>query len=121
MRRLLIPLLLALPLAGCFDYSDGQRTGTVIKFSRKGVFCKTWEGEMLLGGMKRKTTTNSDGNSSVSMVANTWQFTVEDERLIPAINAALNSGDPVTITYHQELMTFCRSDSDGDYFATAVR
>lgn len=118
MKKLL--LILPILLTGCFDYSDGERSGTVIKLSRKGVFCKTWEGEMYLGGLKKKTSSDSDGNTSVSMVANTWQFTIEDESLIPAIQKAMDSGERVTIKYQQELITFCRSDSEGSYFAKSI-
>jgi hypothetical protein len=114
-----IALAMAIPLAGCFDYSDGQRVGTIIKFSKKGVFCKTWEGEMLLGGLKRQSSTDSAGNTNTSMVANVWRFTVEDERLVEPVQAALESGRPVTMGYRQELATFCRSES-GDYFATSI-
>ena len=73
---------IALLLAGCGEYSDGVRIGTIQKFSYKGLVAKTWEGEMLLGGLKRKTSTDSNGNSSTSMVANIWAFTVEDPALI---------------------------------------
>ncbi|MAH46465.1 hypothetical protein CMI37_11575 [Candidatus Pacearchaeota archaeon] len=34
-------------------YSDGERTGEVYKFSKKGLFWKSWEGEMYLGGVSR--------------------------------------------------------------------
>jgi hypothetical protein len=34
----------------CFiPYSEGDRSGELIKFSRKGVVFKTWEGEMSQG------------------------------------------------------------------------
>lgn len=32
------------------NYSNGQRTGDIYKFSRKGLFIKSWEGTMYLGG-----------------------------------------------------------------------
>jgi hypothetical protein len=34
-----------------FTYSEGSRTGYLIKFSRSGFVFKTYEGEMNLGGM----------------------------------------------------------------------
>ena len=33
-------------------YSEGQRTGDVFKFSKKGLIWKSWEGEMYLGGIR---------------------------------------------------------------------
>lgn len=119
--KALILLVTALMLTGCFDYSDGDRIGTVIKLSRKGLVCKTWEGQMYLGGLKKQTNSSSDGQSTTtSMVANTWDFTVEDETLLPAIRKAMETGVPITLRYRQELVTLCRSDSDGDYFVTAA-
>ncbi len=118
MKKLII--MLPILLTGCFDYSDGDRVGTIQKLSKKGMFCKTWEGEMLLGGLKKQTNFSSDGKSTTtSMVANTFQFTVEDESLLPAVKAAMEAGQPVTISYKQEMFTFCRSDEN--YFVVGVK
>ena len=35
-------------IALTFSYSEGTRTGFVQKLSRKGLICKTWEGEMAM-------------------------------------------------------------------------
>lgn len=43
------------------NYSDGQRTGDVYKFSKKGMFSKSWEGEMYLGGF------SSDSNGQLQV------------------------------------------------------
>jgi hypothetical protein len=52
------PRLAFIGLAGLFlfsgcshNYSDGYRVGYVRKFSRKGLIWKSWEGELLLGGV----------------------------------------------------------------------
>jgi hypothetical protein len=89
MKQLALVALMASMLVGCGEYSDGERVGTIQKFSRKGLIAKTWEGEMLLGGLKRKTVSGTDSNggstSSTSMVANVFEFTVEDPaRLLPS-------------------------------------
>lgn len=109
-------------LTGCFDYSDGDRAGQVTKLSKKGFFCKTWEGEMNLGGMKNvtKSGTTSDGKSYSydTMAANTFPFTIEDEKLVPVVMKALEEGQRVKVHYTQELFTFCRSDSN--YFVDSV-
>lgn len=112
-------VLVAACLAGCIDYSDGARTGVITKFSRKGLICKTWEGEMNLGGLRNRTSTDANGNSSTSAVVNIWAFTVEDEKLIPIVQAKMRSGEVATVAYRQELVSLCRSDS-GSYFATGV-
>lgn len=98
---------------GCgrgLDYSDGSRQGTIVKFSKKGVFCKTWEGEMVLGGLR-----SSEGGA----VANVWEFSVIDEKLVPLVQQAADSGERIKLSYHQGLFTgVCISNSD--YFVTSV-
>ena len=121
MRKIFLMMLCAPLLAGCYEVSSGERVGTVVKLSKRGYFCKTWEGQMLLGGLRKQTNLSSDGKSTTtSMVANTWDFTISDEKVLPAIQAALDSGDPIRLQYRQELVTFCRSDSD-DYFVTGIK
>ena len=113
-------LVLCLALAGCYDYSDGERIGVVTKFSKKGLFCKTWEGELLMGGLKRKTTSDSNGGSHTTSVANLFEFTIEDRPdLVAKVQSALAGGDTVKMTYKQELITICRSDGS-DSFVTDV-
>lgn len=57
-----------------FIYSEGTRVGILYKFSRKGTFFKTYEGEMVLPGIKA-----TDNNSGLS--TNRFQFSVSDEEL----------------------------------------
>lgn len=81
-------------LAACGrGYSDGDRTGTVVKFSRKGLLCKSWEGEMNLGGI----VSGVDGTSAV----NVWHFTVADEALVPSFQSAMASGKRVMVHYQE--------------------
>jgi hypothetical protein len=72
------------------DYSDGERTGEVVKFSRKG-FVKSWEGEMALG--------------SSGTAVRTWTFSVRatesNQPLIDQLVEAVGNGKPVVLHYHQ--------------------
>ncbi len=124
MNKTLIAIALFAPLAGCIDYSDGDRVGTIVKFSKKGIICKTWEGELLVGGMKRVTQSSTDANgnihSSSSMALNVMQFTVEKPELVQPIIDAMESGKPVKIHYQQELVTLCRSDGN-DSFVQSIK
>lgn len=110
-----ILILSVLVLSSCghgINYSDGERVGVVTKLSYKGVFCKTWEGQMNLGGMATKT----DG----SMVPNVWDFTVENLALLPQIQKAMSEQTPLKIAYHQGFLSgICTSDSD--YFVESVK
>ena len=77
---LLISFVLALIISGYvyyqyyFVYSEGTRVGILYKFSRKGTFFKTYEGEMVLPGIKFK-----NQNSGVS--SNMFTFSVDDDEL----------------------------------------
>lgn len=116
-------LSIALVLCGCGEYSDGERVGVIQKFSSKGLVVKTWEGELLLGGLKRKSSTDSDGNSHTSMVANVWEFTVEDPELVAKVKALADAGEPVRAFYRQEVMASpfrTHTGVVGPYFLTRV-
>jgi hypothetical protein len=95
-------------------YSEGERTGTITKLSNKGLVWKSWEGEMVLGGMRAGT----DGNGNATLGANVWAFTVLDYRLVKPISEAQQAGKPVTVHYVQWLMN--GPSRDTDYEVTAV-
>ena len=99
---------------GCGEgYSDGDRTGIVVKLSRKGIWdsTKSWEAEMNMGGV------TSDGEGGV--IGNVWKFTVEDEAVLKKVQEAQRTQKKVTIHYTQwRVKPSTRSDTG--YFATDV-
>jgi hypothetical protein len=90
-------------LVGCF--SDGERAGNVIKFSRKGYIFKTWEGELV----QRNFSTPSD----------TWYFSVQDEAMAQQINDAMAKGSRVSLHYCQKYYNFFWQ-GDTEYFIDKV-
>lgn len=105
MKKLFLTIML-ISLVGCYEVSDGSRSGTLVKFSKKGIFCKTHEGKLLLGG------TDSKG------AANTWEFTVEDDQIAQVLKGKV--GQIVSLEYVQEFITSpCRSDTD--YFVKSIK
>lgn len=80
-------------LGGISGYSEGIRIGTVDKFSKKGLFFKTWEGEMPLSGME----SNGDGG----MVARVFQFSVIDLDVVEAIKEAMEKGQRLKLVYDE--------------------
>ncbi len=54
-----------------YTYSDGNRAGNLVKFSKKGMVFKTYEGELNLGGINPMP-----GNTIAN---NVWSFSVKDE------------------------------------------
>lgn len=79
---------------GCtVPYSEGQRTGNVVKFSLKGIIWKTWEGELQLGG------------AAAISPENNFQFTVEEMAMVNEIREALHANKTVTLHYEQYFIT----------------
>ncbi len=92
--------------AWSWAYSEGERAGILQKFSTKGWFCKTHEGELAISIVPGVTPV-------------IWEFSVRDESLTPRINAAL--GKRVVLHYreHRGLPTTCFGETR--YFVTGVR
>src|SRR5436853_7918707 len=74
------------------DYSNGERIGFITKFSHKGRFYKSWEGELNL--------TQTGMNTS-----STFDFSIDNDsesrNLISMIDSAVNNGWKVKLTYHE--------------------
>ena len=107
---IMLPILMICGFSS--EYSDGERTGSVTKLSRKGLFCKTWEGEMNLGGA---VNSNHKG-----LVANVWQFTVDDDAVLLKIQEGQRAGKLITVEYHQWLIAPVFRTESG-YIVKAVR
>lgn len=109
-----VPTIKALGGAN-IEYSEGTRSGTVQKLSKKGFFWKTWEGELNLG--YAKSVSNGDGRTSIAPAI--WHFSVSDEQVASELTEAEKSGVRVTLSYKQYLMR--GYDKGGtDYDVTAV-
>jgi hypothetical protein len=119
MKNVLIGSVAAVALVGGYltftNYSDGVRAGQVVKFSYKGVVpgCKTWEGELVLGGLRGGSAMDGSG-------ANIFRFTVSNAKVIQEIQDKLDTGEHATVTYVQPHWNFpCTTDTG--YFVTKVR
>lgn len=117
-RGLAAPLILAAILAGLvllavlytwltlsFNYSDGERAGYVQKFSRKGWFCKTWEGDLAL--------VNLPGQP-----AEIFQFSVRDDAVAQQINELV--GKRVALSYEQHIGVPTSCFGETQYFVTGI-
>ena len=111
-KRILIALLILIVLPTLYmmgalkwSYSDGERAGWVQKLSRKGWFCKTWEGELALV-------------SQPGAPLEKFGFTIWD----PAVAEQLNKfiGKRVSLHYEEKvgLPTSCFGDTR--YYVTSV-
>lgn len=89
-----------------YSYSEGERSGYVQKFSKKGWLCKTWEGELAMvnvpGAMQEK-----------------FIFSVRDEMVAVRVNESV--GKRVTLLYdqHKGVPTSCFGETE--YFVSDVK
>jgi hypothetical protein len=82
---------------GCMpNYSQGERTGVVVKISNKGVMFRSWEGQMNLGA----AAIGGDG----MMVPTVFQFSTLDPKIADQLSAAAQHGSRVTLKYRQWLI-----------------
>ena len=102
-----LALFLTFLLGGCWNMGGGEKIGSITRLQRTGVFCKTWEGEIIRGGL----------NSGSGVVGNAFHFTVEDDELAQQAQKAMETQQEVKITYKKEGFSFCRSDSDNYFLA----
>ncbi|GEO09007.1 hypothetical protein [Segetibacter aerophilus] len=75
-----------------FTYSDGNRTGLLQKFSRKGNVFKTYEGEMVLNSVI--------SNNASPMTMEKFFFSVEDKNV--ASKMAGFEGKRVVLHYEEK-------------------
>lgn len=105
---LLVPaLLFALYIwvALSYTYSEGERVGYVQKFSRKGLVCKTWEGELAMVNLP-------------GALAEVFPFTVRDDAVAARLNETL--GRRVRLHYEQHKGIPTRCFGETEYFVTEV-
>lgn len=107
--KLFFLALIGTTLSGCWDMGGGEKIGSITRLQRTGAFCKTWEGEIIRGGL----------NSGSGVVGNAFHFTVEDDALAQQVQKAMEAQQEVKISYKQEAVSFCRSDSDS-HFLTKI-
>ena len=99
---LLVGLLLLLALytwlALHWDYSNGYRSGSLQKFSKRGWVCKTYEGELW--------------QSVVTNVSpQVWQFSVRDGRVVQALDSLVGRQVRLHYTEHRGVPTSCFADT----------
>ena len=109
-----IVFLICVFLCGCSaNYSEGFRTGTIRKFSKKGVVIKSYEGELLLGGVI------STGGKDATLVNETWEFSIDPdkrhnektEEIIDQLNHAVENGNRVKVYYNQDTLLKIRTET----------
>lgn len=97
MKKLLAAMAVAVLVAACGQgYSEGERIGTISKFSRKGLIFKSWEGEMVLGGVIE---------TEKGVTANIFRFSVVDPAVVDKIKAINAKGSRARLVYTQWIVS----------------
>jgi hypothetical protein len=89
-----------------WSYSEGERSGVLQKFSKKGWLIKTWEGELAM--------TTVPGVAPVI-----WNFTVRDDAAAQQVSAGL--GKPVVVHYSEHRGLPGTLFGETQYFVDSVR
>lgn len=102
--------VLALGTAGCNVNSspaDGVKIGQITKVSKQGLIYKTWEAELVRGGLV-------DGSGAVGGAP--LHFTIENDSLAAVALVAMLNQTEVLVAYQDEgLWAASRSDSQGRF------
>jgi len=116
MKKLIIGLTALLALAACTpNYSEGERVGVVTKLSKKGIWWKSWEGQLNQGGIRFDT----DANGKEVAVPNVMKFNVQDPATLKVLLDALESGKRVKVSYSEWLAEPVTIESS--YVVTAAK
>ncbi|MCK8492484.1 MULTISPECIES: hypothetical protein [Spirosoma] len=103
MRGLLYFVLFLLVVFGVlyaltgWSFSDGERAGTISKFSRRGYLFKTYEGVLNVGGFSGETG---------SLTPQYFDFSVKDEAVAKKLTDAVKTGQRVTLHYEEKIIKF---------------
>lgn len=79
-----------------YTYSEGNRAGRLIKFSKQGFLFKTYEGEMNLGGVSNAT----NGNLMMNYM---WDFSVVDKEVADSLLKL--EGRDIRVHYKEKMAT----------------
>ncbi len=90
-------------------YSEGNRAGTLQKFSKKGSLFKTYEGELIMNSL------TSTGSATIS--SEKFYFSVKDEAVAKKMFEL--EGKNITVQYEQKRNHLPWS-GDTDYFVTGI-
>ena len=88
-----------------FSYSEGERAGHLLKFSKRGWVCKTWEGELMLTALP-------------GTIPEKFQFSVRDEAVAKQLTASAGKHILLSYNQHKGVPTDCFGETE--YYANKV-
>ncbi len=95
-----------------FSNGSGRKIGQIVKLSKQGFSNKTWEGQLIRGGM-------SGGSGAFGAVP--FNFTIEGDELAHKAQEYMDKQTEVVLDYEIEgVYSACRTESDG-HFARSIQ
>ena len=91
-----------------WTYSEGTRTGYLMKLSKKGYVFKTHEGQLNLGGLQ---------DDQTSIIGNVWDFSLKDDELVKKLEQL--EGKKVMLRY-KEINRAMPWQGETNYFITGI-
>lgn len=88
-----------------WTYSQGERVGFVQKLAKKGIACKTWEGQLAMATMP-------------GVPPQMFDFSVRDDSIAAAITAVMGRRVSLQYKQHKGVPTSCFGDTE--YFVVGV-
>ena len=107
-------ILLIMLFTSCSEnYSNGERIGTITRFSKKGLIWKSWEGTMNI----TQTGMNTSGEPFNFSIDNDNQ----NDSLVKIIDECTLNGYKVKLKYHQVRgWNVCSNRGETDYFVESI-
>ena len=96
-KKALALSILVMSITGCWVTGEGQKAGIIVKLAREGAFNKTFEAELIRGGL----------SSGSGVNGKSFHFTIENPLLAEKIESAFENQKEVIIKYHTEAITGC--------------
>lgn len=112
-------LLTVVLFTGCKEhYSDGERVGTVTKFSKAGVVWDSWDGLLNI----TQTGMNSSGEPFAFSIDNDCDTQPDKQKIIHILQEAQVKGWKIKICYHQVwgLKNIFHNRGESDYFVDSI-
>lgn len=108
--KLLAVVILSAALTGCGlnpSPGDGEKIGQIVKVQKRGLFWKTWEAELIRGGMN---------GGCGSFGTTPFEFTIENDETAKAAITNMETQTEVVIKYRMEgIYSITRSESSGHF------
>lgn len=92
MMKVMCILVMSLMMVGCYTISDGEKMGIITKFSKSGFLFKTYEAELIRGGL----------TSGSGVFGQSFDFTISDPAMAETVKIAMEQQKEIKIKYHQE-------------------